>query len=191
MPNSSTGSAGALADNRLSPTSATPQKPLRSAGSATQNDGSTPEGWPLPTRNSQGESRPPVELSPRESGVSAVSLRLGRRAASVYACKRLRDGTGTRRGGQSKASGSGTWRHRGRTGARPSGRAPGIKPRDTRSPSLPQLGCQLPSPVRSLRHWSPVHSFFSFGAVLVLSSPCWSMTCHCHYIGDNVLSLHR
>ena len=46
VPNSSTGSVRHhVSDNRLSLTQrVTPQKPLRSAGPAIQNDGSTPEG---------------------------------------------------------------------------------------------------------------------------------------------------
>ena len=38
-------------------------------------------------RELAGESRPPSSFHPGQSGVGVVSLQLGRRAASVYACK--------------------------------------------------------------------------------------------------------
>jgi hypothetical protein len=76
------------------------------------------------TRNSLGESRPPTSLRPGQNGVGAVSRRLGRRAASVFAGpSRQCVVTGVRRGRQSKATGSGTPPQRGHTGSRPRGQA--------------------------------------------------------------------
>jgi len=89
----------------------------------------------------------PVVRSPRTSRVGSVSRRLGRRAASAYAgWSGRRVVAGVRRGGQSEQRGPG----RRRTEAT-RGHAPGNKPRPSRSPSSPQLGCPLPPPARCLR----------------------------------------
>ena len=94
VPNSSAGSAGCHAnDNRLSPTAVTPRKPLRSAGSATQNDGSTPGGWP----HSPGARRgfetslgpsPRIRRRRRSNGSARPAGRLsGRRCLRTVRCQ--------------------------------------------------------------------------------------------------------
>ena len=163
VPNSSTGSAGHHAnDNRLSLTQrVTPQKPLRSAGPAIQNDGSTPEGWPS-APGTRGGIETPVARGSQTDGVGSVSRRLGRRAASV--CVRVRVCVGHRKPtrGPIQATGSRTPPQRGPVGVTPQGRSL-VR---TRSPVSPQLGGQLPSSVQcahAIRGHSPIMSYLSKG----------------------------
>jgi hypothetical protein len=132
-------------DNRLSLLSATPQKPLRSAGPAIQNDKLDPRRVTVRYGNLRGNRDPRQAVHPGQT--ASAQLVFGS-AGGPHRCAIVSDRALLPERGE---------------GANPSergpglrhneavrGHAPGNKPRSTRSPSLPQLGRQLPPPVRCL-----------------------------------------
>jgi hypothetical protein len=148
-PNSSTGSARChVGDNGLSLSQrATPQKPLRSAGSAPLHVALDPQRVTVGVGQAPGNRDPGRLCVPDPNRIGAVLVRLGRRAASVGSqCDRVVV-TGVRRRDQSKVNGvraSAAAKHC-------RGRAPGCSPRGSRSPLTPQFGSQFPPPVRCTR----------------------------------------
>jgi hypothetical protein len=110
----------ASSDNRLSPQSgdAPETSPFRRLGYSKRQ--ARPPKGDSSHREHAGESRPPSRFSPRANCVGTVSIRLGRRAASVCDCKRdsaLSPEAGE--GANPKATGSGTSPQRGHVGSSP------------------------------------------------------------------------
>ena len=186
---------------------ATPQKPLRSATPAMQSDVLDPgvpvlgkslrqPSWRVtaPLRAPAGESRPPSGVAPGQAASAQLEF------SSAGGPHRLGDGSFERVCGSPVAGGGSNPSGRGRAwaAARRAGSNPRRKPRESRSPVVPQFGVGLSPPgrsfgVRGVGAKAAARTRGRIEAPVIRGSWSFSLpvvTVGCH-INDSELSLKR
>ena len=161
-------------DSRLSPPGGDAQKPLRSAGLGYSKRQARPPKGDRSHREHAGESNPRREVHPSANGVGSVSIRL--EPAGRIGVRSTCDSTLSPEAGEGAIPSNRGPGHRRNEAAW--GRAPGNKPRSTRSPLSPQLGQQFPPPVRCLTcHPIMCVSLQGFWFALTTPGTSWTAVC--------------